>query len=150
MRKEFQGKFVWKPNFDNGRNCGGSVQTFLEIASAVLSQEWRPRYLCTIKIKPRPATREVGNAYRTPSSAGVHTGLCMKNKTYAVCFAWAEWSLCHRLGRNGIRNIGLPFAIIGLKPSTKKLEDNRTSKQRNKKHSYRLFLSSILCIFAKK
>jgi hypothetical protein len=43
---------VWmETQFVSKRNCGGSVQTFLKIALAVLSQKWRLHYLCQKKIQ---------------------------------------------------------------------------------------------------
>ena len=64
MRKEFSGDFWTETQFVHRRICGGSVQKLLKIASAVLSLEWRLRYLCIVKIKPWSATREVGNQWQ--------------------------------------------------------------------------------------
>lgn len=81
------GSFWTETQFICKRNCGGSVQKILKIAPALLSQECSTRYLCTIKIKPRPATREVGNAYQYTSLQERRQGFEIENKTYAVCFA---------------------------------------------------------------
>lgn len=80
-------RFWTETQFVNKRNCGGSVQKLLKIASAVLAQECRTHYLCTKKIKSRPAIREVGNAYQDTSPQERIQGFQIENKTYAVCFA---------------------------------------------------------------
>lgn len=43
-------RFFMETQFVCKRNCGGFVKNLLKIAIAVLSQEWKLRYLCTIKI----------------------------------------------------------------------------------------------------
>lgn len=45
------GRFWTETQLVRRRNCGGFVQNFPKIALAVLSQEWRLRYLCEEKIQ---------------------------------------------------------------------------------------------------
>ena len=55
-------RFFMDAQFVCKRNCGGFVKNLLKIAIAILSQEWKLRYLCTIKIKTGCYTIRVGNA----------------------------------------------------------------------------------------
>ena len=79
---------VWmETQFVSKRNCGGSVQTFLKIALAVLSQKWRLHYLCTIKINagsyPIRSRQRLLNKYLRRSNEGMRK----RPKLTIVCFA---------------------------------------------------------------
>ena len=144
-------RFWTETQFFNKRNCGGSVQKLLKIASAVLAQECRTHYLCTKNQVTASYTR---SRQRLPRhvSAGANTGLSNRKQNLRSMFCKAEWSLCHRLWRNGVISAWLRKlassvqrkaavrqkgrgAIFGdrEKGGAKKLKVNRTSKQRDKK-----------------